>query len=275
MTTPTGTGRDRARGEDRPLPALFFGHGSPMNAIERNASTDAWRAVGASLAAFGAPRAVLCVSAHWLTRGSFVAETKRPKTIHDFGGFPEALYEIDYPAPGAPDVARRVQHLAGAEAVGPDTEMGLDHGTWSVLRHVFPDADVPVLQLSIDVSKSPEEHLALARSLAPLRDEGVLVTASGNVVHNLRAAAWRDPAAPPHPWAVDFDAFVAERVAADDVEALLRWASRPDARLAHPTEDHWLPIYYALGVRRETDAASFFAEGIAMASVGMRGIRLG
>jgi 4,5-DOPA dioxygenase extradiol len=184
---------------ERPLPVLFLGHGSPMNAIEDNAWSRAWRALGARLPR---PRAVLCVSAHWETPGPWLTGADAPTTIHDFGGFPQALFDVRYPAPGDPALARRVIELLGDASARIDPDRGLDHGAWGVLRPMYPEADIPIVQLGIDSRRPGAWHVALARRLAPLRDEGVLVVASGDIVHNLRLFDWRDPA--PLPWALRF-----------------------------------------------------------------------
>src|SRR5512135_681409 len=193
----------------QPLPAVFFGHGNPMNAVSTNAYTTAWAALGARLPR---PTAVLAVSAHWYIPTTAVTAMAAPRTIHDFGGFPPELYQLDYPAPGDPALARRVQALLAPVPVTLDTRWGLDHGTWSVLCHVFPQADTPVVQLSIDATQPPAFHYELGRRLAPLREEGVFILGSGNVVHNLPAYAWDRQPVEPFPWAVRFEAQVRERL---------------------------------------------------------------
>ena len=245
------------------MPVLFAGHGSPMNAIEDNQ----WSRGFAALARLtGTPRAILCISAHWFVPGTFVTGEERPKTIHDFGGFPEALYEVRYPAPGSAALAARAGQLTGAT---PRTDWGLDHGAWSVLMHTFPDAKVPVVQLSIDHRLSPEEHLALGRKLAPLRDEGVLIAGSGNITHNLRHAFTRRdfPA-----WAANFDAAAAEALKRADGDALAKLLSTDDGRRAHPTPDHYLPLLYAAGAASPGDQVSFPIEGFDLGSLSMRSV---
>src|SRR5262245_9035086 len=241
-------------------PVLFLGHGSPMNAIEDNRWSRAFRALGKELPR---PRAILSVSAHWFVEGSWVTIQKNPPTIHDFGGFPDELFAMEYPAPGAPELARRVRALAGAEIVGESEDWGLDHGTWTVLHHLFPAADVPVVQLAIDARVAPHEHVRLARKLAPLSEEGVLVLGSGNLVHNLRDAFTRmrdgDESVPP--WASAFDRDLAEACAQHDLEHVGKALESTDGRAAHPTPDHYLPLAYAIGAARRDSDVSFPVEG--------------
>jgi 4,5-DOPA dioxygenase extradiol len=243
------------------MPALFVGHGSPMNAIEDNA----WSRSFAGLP-FGKPQAILCVSAHWFVPGTFATVEKQPRTIHDFGGFPEELYRIRYPAPGSPALAARVGELTGAL---PKDDWGLDHGTWSVLLHALPRADVPVVQLSIDHRLPPAAHVAIGRKLAPLRDEGVLVLGSGNVTHNLRHAFTRRdlPA-----WAEDFDAAAAEAAQRHDADALAALLTTEDGRRSHPTPDHYLPLLYVAGAAAPDDRVSFPLQGFDLGSLSMRSI---
>jgi 4,5-DOPA dioxygenase extradiol len=243
------------------MPALFVGHGSPMNAIEDNAFSRGWRALARRLPR---PRAILCVSAHWETRGAAVTAVERPATIHDFYGFPEALHAIDYPAPGDPALAVRVAELAAPEPVRLADDWGLDHGAWSVLRIMYPAADVPVVQLGLDTTRPGAFHLTLARRLAPLRDDGVLVMGSGNIVHNLRH--FRRAGGPALDWAARFDAAVRARIEARDDAALADYASLgPDARLAVPAPEHYLPLLYALALRRDGDRLSFFNDVVTSA----------
>jgi len=252
------------------LPVLFLGHGSPMNAIEDNRWSRAFRALGPALPR---PRAILAISAHWFIAETALTDDARPRTIHDFGGFPPALYQVSYPAPGDRKLARRV-----AEMLGPGaqllTDWGLDHGTWSVLCHLRPGADVPVVQLSIDAHKSPAEHLALARQLAPLRDEGVLILGSGNITHNLRhalTAMHRGDTSTPD-WAERFDASLVRAVEQRDDAFFLKALSSPDGRVSHPTPDHYLPIVYAYGATDARDTATFPIEGFDLGSLSMRSV---
>lgn len=257
----------------KPTPAIFFGHGNPMNALARNEYTEGWAAVGAGMER---PRAVLCVSAHWYVPGTAVTATPAPRTIHDFGGFPRELYEVKYPAPGSPELAGRVRELLAPVGVGLDTRWGLDHGTWSVLCHVFPDADVPVVQLAIDETLPAAAHYELGRRLAPLRDEGVLVVGSGNVVHNLHAYAWGRQRVEPLEWAVRFEARARELLLAGEHEPLVNYESLGrDALLSVPTPEHYLPLLYVIATRREGDEVTFPVEGFDGGSVSMLAVRVG
>lgn len=255
------------------MPAIFFGHGNPMNALASNDWTDGWSGIGASLPR---PSAVLVVSAHWYLPATLVTAMDAPRTIHDFGGFPRELYAYEYPAPGAPEIAGRVQTLLAPAAAGLDREWGLDHGTWSVLCHVFPDADVPVVQLSIDETRPADYHYELGRRLAPLRDEGVLIAGSGNLVHNLHAYAWGRHPVEPLDWAVRFEEQARRLMLAGahspliDYEALGR-----DARLSAPTPDHYLPLLYVLGASLEGDRVSFPVEGFDGGSISMLTVQVG
>ncbi|HAD05407.1 MAG: 4,5-DOPA dioxygenase extradiol [Desulfuromonadales bacterium GWD2_61_12] len=253
-------------------PALFVGHGSPMNAIEENAFSSCWRQLGKELPV---PRAILCVSAHWETSGTKVTSVAQPRTIHDFYAFPPVLYEQRYPAPGSPELAAQVVALLGADNVALDAEWGLDHGTWAVLCHLYPQANIPVIQLSLDRGKSAAGHYALAQRLAPLREDGVLIIGSGNLVHNLGRLRW-DADATPYPWATEFDRRAAELISAGDHAALIDYPSLGEAaRLAIPTNEHYLPLLYTLAQQQPGEAATFFAAEIVLASISMRGVRIG
>src|SRR4029453_11559853 len=254
-----------------PLPALFLGTGNPLNAIERNAWTDGWSALGRALPP---PRAVLAVSAHWYAPGTAVTAGHAPRTIHDFGGFPRALYEVRYPAPGDPALCARVQELLGPVPVALDERWGLDHGTWSVLCHLFPRADVPVVQLSIDETEPASYHYALGRRLAPLRDEGVLVVGSGNLVHNLHAYAWGKRDAAPFDWALRFERLARAFLEKGDDAPLVAYESLgEDTRLAAPAPEHYLPLVYVMGLRRPGDPVSFPVEGWDGGAVSMLAVR--
>jgi 4,5-DOPA dioxygenase extradiol len=251
------------------MPVLFVGHGSPMNAIEQNAFTEALAELGRRLPR---PEAVCVVSAHWETRGTEVLAVAQPRTIHDFYGFPAALYRVEYPAPGAPGEAERV---ARDLQIQPDETWGFDHGAWSVLRHIYPQADVPVFELSLDAGRSLAGHVELGRELAALRDRGVLIVGSGNIVHNLRYLEEKD--APPLPWAVEFDAQVKQAIDARDIAALAapaRWG-KPLAALAHPTLEHYVPLLYCQGSTTDRDTATYPYEGFEHGSLSMRMVRWG
>ena len=235
------------------MPVLFVGHGNPMNAIERNAYHCAWEALGRRLPQ---PRGILCVSAHWETRNAWVTATENPATIHDFHGFPKRLFDVRYPAPGDPALAGRVVQLVASERVRLDPGRGLDHGAWSVLVAMYPDASVPIVQLSIDTSLAGEHHYALARQLVPLRDEGVLVMGSGNIVHNLRLFDFRDPR--PLDWALAADVELRGLIAGRCHAELARYPSLPKARLAVPTPEHFLPLLYAVALQQDRENAEFF-----------------
>jgi 4,5-DOPA dioxygenase extradiol len=255
------------------MPALFVGHGSPMNAIEETVFAAAWRDAAARIPR---PEAILCISAHWETEGTFVTAMARPRTIHDFYGFPDELYRVEYPAPGSPELAQRVRELAGSTAIRLDDgySWGLDHGAWSVLRRMYPEADIPVVQLSLDRTQHPRFHYDLAAELLPLRREGVLVVGSGNLVHNLRLLDWGATA--PSPWAAEFDRLATELILAGDHDRLVAYPALGEAaRLAIPTNEHYLPLLYTLALQQPGEAAGFFAEGLVYGSISMRSLRIG
>lgn len=253
------------------LPSVFFGHGSPMNALG-GPSAEAWAALGRAMPR---PRAVLMVSAHWETDGPAVTADLNPRTIHDFTGFPQPLHEIQYPAPGAPDLARRVAELLAPEPVRLADDWGIDHGTWAVLRHVWPGADVPVVQLSLDRRLDSARHYARARRLAPLRDEGVLIAGSGDIVHNLRLWTRQDDG-PAYPWAVDFNEAVKAALLDDSPERLIDWVDLSEqAQLSVPTDEHFLPLLYVAAQHRRGDPVSFFNDRIEGGSISMTGVVVG
>ena len=256
------------------MPAIFFGHGNPLNALLRNQYTEAWSNIGNSLPR---PKAVLCISAHWYLPGTAVTAMAKPRTIHDFGGFPRELYEVQYPAPGSPELARRVRDMLAPVAVELDEESwGLDHGTWSVLCHVFPNANIPVVQLSIDETQAPEFHYELGKRLAPLRDEGVLLVGSGNLVHNLHTYAWGRHNVEPFDWAVRFEQMARELLLNGDHAPLIDYESLGrDALLSAPTPDHYLPLLYVIGSGRNGDEVSFPVEGFDGGSISMLSVQLG
>lgn len=252
------------------MPALFIGHGSPMNTIEDNAFRRSWQALGNSL-----PRAkaILCISAHWETMGVAVTASLNPPTIHDFYGFPKALFEVQYPAPGNPDLARLIVELLAPENVNLDTERGLDHGSWSVLQPMYPAADIPVLQLSLDRTRNAASHYELAKKLRPLRDQGVLIVGSGNIVHNLRAFDYQQTQ--PYDWAAAFDVTVKNCVTQSDHAALCNYQNFGEmAALSIPTAEHYLPLLYVLAQQQNDDALKFFNEDV-ISSISMRSLQIG
>ena len=255
------------------MPAVFFGHGTPINAITRTAYAEGWRALGQALPR---PRAILSVSAHWYRPGVAVTAMPQPPTIHDFGGFPRELHEFQYPAAGEPALARRVRDLLAPEAVALDHEWGLDHGTWAVLCHAFPDADIPVVELALDATRGAACHFEIGRKLGPLRDEGVLVMGSGNLVHNIRLWTRGAPTMPPFDWAVRFESEARQRMVSGDVQPLVDYGSLGrDALLSIPTPDHYLPLLYVLALRRAGDAVTFPVEGMDGGSVSMLCVQVG
>jgi 4,5-DOPA dioxygenase extradiol len=255
------------------MPAIFFGHGNPMNAVESNGWTEAWSAIGRSVPR---PKAILAVSAHWYLPATLVTAMEMPRTIHDFGGFPRKLYEVTYPAPGSRVLAERVQALLDPMEVGLDDRWGLDHGTWSVLRHVFPDADVPIVQLSIDETQPPGFHYQLGQRLAPLRDEEVLILGSGNLIHNLHAYAWGRHAPEPFDWAVRFERLARELLLSGNVLPLIDYdLLGSDVVLSVPTPDHYLPLLYVLGARAAGEAITFPVEGMDGGSISMLTVQVG
>lgn len=252
------------------MPALFVGHGSPMNAVEDNEFSRAWTELGRALPR---PQAILSISAHWTTDGVRAGAAERPRTIYDFHGFPPELYQVNYPAPGSPALARLVQDtLRGQAAVELDEEWGLDHGAWSVLRRLFPQADIPVVQLSLDAGQGPAFHYGLGRALRPLRRRGILIVASGNIVHNLRRMVWEDTA---YDWAKEFDETVKQKILSGDHAALINYQSLPHASLAAPDKEHFWPLLYVLGLKEEDDEVQFFTEKVSMGSMSMRTVTVG
>ena len=263
------------------LPVLFLGHGSPMNAIEDNAYRRSWQALGTEFGSkWAQPQLILCISAHWLTRGGWwLTGMDKPKTIHDFGGFPQALFDQQYPAPGAPraaeEIGQAVRQPGNGAALGLDkTEWGLDHGTWSVLKPMFPKAEIPVVQLSMDYSRSPAEHYMLGQQLRELRERGVLIVGSGNIVHNLRAIRFDAKPGQAYDWAIEFDKVVGEQIAKGDLAALPSFQKMGQVAVqAHPTYDHYLPLLYAAGaVDPARDAPKFFNADFQAASISMRSV---
>jgi len=255
------------------MPAIFFGHGNPMNALADNEWTRSWRKIGQNVPK---PKAILCISAHWFVPTLAVTAMERPRTIHDFGGFPRELFEVQYAAAGSPESAQRVVQLLDGVAELDDRHWGLDHGTWSVLCHVFPDADVPVIQLSIDETKPTAWHYELAMKLTPLRDEGVLVIGSGNLVHNLHAYAWGRHDVEAFEWARNFDLTAREFISNHDHQPLINYETLgKDALLSIPTPEHYLPLIYVLGVSRDNEAVSFPVSGFDGGSISMTSVLVG
>ena len=255
------------------MPALFLGHGNPMNALSKNAWTESWSALGVALPE---PRAILSISAHWYVPGTAVTAMEVPHTIHDFGGFPRELFQVQYPAPGDPALARRVRDLLAPLEVTLSNDWGLDHGTWSVLCHLYPTAHVPVVQLSIDETKPASFHYEIGQRLRALRDEGVLVLGSGDIVHNLHAYAWGRHDVAAYDWALRFEATARELILAGDHQPLVSYESLgQDALLSVPTPEHYLPLLYVLGASEKGEPVSFPVEGMDGGSVSMLAVRFG
>jgi 4,5-DOPA dioxygenase extradiol len=257
------------------LPVVFFGHGSPTIALETNDTTRAWAAIAAAI---GKPKAILAISAHWLTRGVAVTAMARPRTIHDFGrSLPAPLFDIQYPAPGDPALAARVRDLlAPTEVILDQSVWGLDHGTWSVLSKAWPAADVPVVQLSMDATRTPAWHYEIGRRLAALRDEGVLIVGSGNIVHNLSVMSWEGRFAPPYDWAVRFNDYIREAIGDDAPERVVDYASRgPDAAMAVTDPDHFWPLLYVLGARAPGEPVQFVTDHFEHKSLSMMSVIVG
>ena len=255
------------------MPAVFFGHGNPMNALMDNDWTRGWAALGAALPR---PKAIVCVSAHWYLPATPVTAVERPRTIHDFGGFPPELYEVQYPAPGSPALAERLAELLQPVTLAMDRSWGLDHGAWSVLMHAFPMADIPIVQLGIDETKAASWHYEIAKRLAPLREEGVLIVGSGNLVHNLHAYSWGRHKQAPYDWAIRFERLAKEALLERNFAPLVAYqALGRDAMLSAPTPDHYLPLLYVLAQYKDGDDVAFPVEGFDDGSISMLTIRLG
>jgi 4,5-DOPA dioxygenase extradiol len=261
--------------QDHKMPVLFIGHGSPMNGIEDNEFSRRWAQMGREIPT---PAAVLVVSAHWLTRGTHITAMPQPKTIHDFGGFPKALYEVQYPAPGSPELAKVTQQLITKTNVGLDHDWGLDHGAWTIIRHMYPNANIPVLQLSIDYHQPPQYHYELAKELAALRKKGVLIMGSGNMVHNLRMVAW-DKADQPefgYDWSIEMNTLFKKHISDGNHQALIDYEQlSKSASLAIPTPDHYYPLLYALALQEKNDQPLFFNDKVVMGSLTMTSVKIG
>ncbi len=252
------------------MPALFIGHGSPMNTIEDNEFRQSWQALGSAL-----PRAkaILCISAHWETMGAAVTSSARPDTIHDFYGFPDALFDVQYPAPGHPELAKQIVGLLGHQTVHLDPDRGLDHGAWSILQPMYPAADIPVLQLSLDRTRNAASHYEFAKKMKPLREQGVLIIGSGNIVHNLRVFDYRQTQ--PFDWAAVFDLMVKNCITQKDHAALCNYQNFGQmAALSIPTAEHYLPLLYVLAQQQDDDDLKFFNETV-MSSISMRSLQIG
>ena len=255
------------------MPVLFVGHGNPMNAIEENEFVEGWRSIGKTLTK---PSAILCISAHWETRGTFVTAMEKPMTIHDFGGFPKALFDVQYPAPGNPELAKEMQQLIHKTEVGLDEKWGLDHGAWSVIKRLYPEADVPVLEMSLDYFQSPKDHYDLAKELAPLRRKGVLIIGSGNMVHNLRRVAWdKFNENYGYDWAIEANEKMKQYILDDNHTQLINIQSQGSAfQLAIPTPEHYLPLLYALALKEKNEQVTLFNDQTMAGSLSMTSVKI-
>lgn len=266
---------ENQKSDNQLLPTLFVGHGSPMNAIEQNEFTQKWKKITSN---FEKPKAIICISAHWLTRGTFVTAMEQPKTIHDFGGFPQALFDVQYPAPGSVDFAHWTQEAIHSAHVQYDHEWGLDHGTWSVLKNMYPDATIPVIQLSIDCGKPPSYHFQLAQELKELRKKGVLIMGSGNMVHNLGMVAWDKINSPGYgyDWALEIDDLFKKKIENRDYNSLINWTGlHKQISLAVPSLDHYLPLIYSVGLSEKEDEILFFNDKAVAGSLTMTSVQFG
>ena len=257
------------------MPVLFVGHGNPMNAIGENEFVQTWRDLGRSLPK---PKAILCISAHWETRGTYVTAMPKPPTIHDFGGFPRELFDVQYPAPGSPELARDTKSIISKTEVGLDEKWGLDHGAWSVIKHLYPLADVPVIEMSLDYNQSPRYHYELAGELEPLRDKGVLIIGSGNIVHNLGMVAW-DKAGKPefgYDWAIQANDTFKTLILNHQHKELINYSSLgPEVQRAIPSPEHYLPLIYTLALQGENETVEFFNDKAVMGSLTMTSVKIG
>ena len=257
------------------MPVLFLGHGSPMNAIEENEFVRGFRNIGRQIEK---PHAILCVSAHWETKGTQVTAMEHPATIHDFGGFPEELYRQQYPAPGSPELARLAKETVKKAEVGLDLQWGLDHGAWTVIRHMYPNADVPVVQMSLDRSQGPRYHYELAQELKSLRERGVLIVGSGNMVHNLRMVAWDKLNADNYgyDWAIEARTKMNDMILTGDHKSLIDYAEQGRAfQLSIPTPEHYLPLLYTLALKDDKDEVSLFNDKAVGGSLTMTSVKIG
>jgi len=254
------------------MPVLFVGHGSPMNAIEENEFTRGWLTISQSLPN---PTAILCISAHWETKGTFVTAMDRPQTIHDFGGFPQALFDVQYPAPGNPELARETKATVTKATIGLDEKWGLDHGAWSVIKVMYPGAGIPVIEMSLDYLQNPQSHYDLGKELSWLRKKGVLIIGSGNMVHNLRVLNWNKPDQG-FDWAMEANAKFKKLIISNDHLSLINYRNLgQEVDLAIPTPEHFLPLLYVLGLKTENEEVSFFNDKSVMGSISMTSLRIG
>lgn len=257
-----------------PMPVLFVGHGNPMNAIEENEFVEGWRSIGKTLPP---PSAILCISAHWETRGTLVTAMEKPMTIHDFGGFPKTLFDVQYPAPGSPELAKETQQLIHKTEVGLDEKWGLDHGAWSVIKHIYPEAGIPVVEMSLDYFRTPREHYELAKELAPLRRKGVLIIGSGNIVHNLRRVDWnRFTDNFGFDWALEANEKIKQYILDGNHKQLLDIRSQGSAfQLAVPSPEHYLPLIYTLALQEKNEHATFFNDKPVAGALTMTSVKIG
>jgi 4,5-DOPA dioxygenase extradiol len=253
------------------MPLLFLGHGSPMNAIEENKFVEGFRNIGKLIPL---PTAILCISAHWETRGTLVTAMEKPLTIHDFGGFPKALFDVQYPAPGSPALAKEIKNTITKTEIGLDEKWGLDHGSWSVIKHLYPGADVPVIQMSLDYNKSPQDHYELAKELSSLRKKGVLIIGSGNMVHNLSVLDWGHPDGS-FEWATVANEKIKKLLTGNDHKKLINYQTQgKEFLLSVPTAEHYLPMLYVLALKQENEALNFFNDKIVMGSLSMTSFKI-
>lgn len=262
-------------GSTKHMPVLFVGHGSPMNAIIENEFVQNWRELGKTLPK---PKAILCISAHWETRGTFVTAMPNPPTIHDFGGFPKALFDVQYLAPGSPEFAKETKRIVSKTDVGLDEKWGLDHGAWSVIKNIYPHADVPVFEMSLDYYQSPQYHYDLAKELASLRDKGVLIIGSGNLVHNLRMAAWDKVDEPEYgfDWAIQANDTFKRLILANKHKELINFSALgKEVQMAIPTPEHFLPLIYTLALKQEDEQVTVFNDKAVMGSLTMTSVKIG
>ena len=254
------------------MPVIFVGHGSPMNAIEENEFTEGWRKISTVLPK---PNAILCVSAHWETKGTFVTTMEKPPTIHDFGGFPQALFDVQYPAPGSPELADETKRIVDKTSVGLDNSWGLDHGAWSVIRRFYPDANVPIIQMSLDYYRDPQYHYDLGKQLAELRKKGILIMGSGNIVHNLRMVDWNNPDRG-YDWAEEANEKFKKLISDDEHNQLINYKKLGrEVGLAVPTPEHFLPLLYILALKKGNEKISFFNDKSVMGSLSMTSVVIG